>query len=275
MSLIDTVPAGLAKRLSVFTFGPIPGMTGYTFNEDTNLGGIFFHGASNLTSFSAPNLVSIDPSDTQAATFDIQDCPLTTLSLPLLQTIGDFLSIQRTALTSLSFPSLVTAGGAHGIAFIGNSSLTSVSMPALTTVTGQIELDSMPNLITFRLPSLFTVGDRPPEGGLVSVSGMTGLTTIDLPVCQHIGGYFQMSGCTALTTVNVPNWLPTNGTNISFANSPLNVTSVNLILHQCAQSGAFVSGTVNLAGAGAAAPTGQGVADKATLVGRGVTVFTN
>ena len=49
-------------------------------------------------------------------------------------------------------------------------------------------------------------------------------------------------------------------------------TILQQILARCVANPAYVTGSIVLGGA---APTGQGVTDKATLIGRGVSVLTN
>jgi len=59
-----------------------------------------------------------------------------------------------------------------------------------------------------------------------------------------------------------------------FTNNALSADTVNVILARAVANTGFV-GTIQLDGGTNAAPTGQGITDKATLLTRGVTLTTN
>jgi hypothetical protein len=87
-------------------------------------------------------------------------------------------------------------------------------------------------------------------------------------------GFLVCKNATLLTTVLLPNFLPGNGLTIDFSGCALTAASVNAILARCIANAAYVTGTVTLTGGTNAAPTGQGLTDKAALILRGVTVTT-
>jgi len=107
----------------------------------------------------------------------------------------------------------------------------------------------------------------------IAFYGVTDLVTVSLPnlVDITIGG-LVFQGSPLLTSVSLPVFVPRNGMTIDISGGALDVTSVDGVLARCVANAAFVSGTVNLSGGTNAAPTGT---DKATLIGRGVTVTTN
>jgi hypothetical protein len=68
----------------------------------------------------------------------------------------------------------------------------------------------------------------------------------------------------------------TNIFRLNWQNNLLPASAVNTILSECVATG--VSGPnriINVGGTGNAAPTGQGITDKNTLISRGWTVTTN
>lgn len=77
------------------------------------------------------------------------------------------------------------------------------------------------------------------------------------------------------TTWNAPLWVPTNATTIDLSGNALDQTSVDQVLARCVANAGYVAGTVDLSGGTSATPSATGLADKATLIGRGVVVNTN
>lgn len=88
-------------------------------------------------------------------------------------------------------------------------------------------------------------------------------------------GAISASGCTVLSSVSFPNYLPTNGSAINFSAAALSQVSVDHVLARAVANAAYVSGTITLDGGTSSTPSGAGLADKATLIARGVTVLTN
>jgi hypothetical protein len=152
------------------------------------------------------------------------------------------------------------------------------------------QLSQCPNLVSFEATNLVSIRDVAvcENAGLLSIdlrsltSAMgrvivhtcTSLTNLDLSALTTVGGSFDAYSCTSLTNISCPVWLPTTGKVISFAGCALDVSVVNLILARAVASG-MTSGTIDLSGGTSAAPTGQGIIDKAALIAAGVTVTTN
>ena len=183
-----------------------------------------------------------------------------------------------------------------------NSNLTLVEF-SQNNVTGPIpSLSGLNNLQTFRcqrnqltgpIPSLsgltnlqfFGCDTNQLTGPIPSLSGLNNLRNFRCDTNQLTGSIPSLSGLNNLQTFRCfTNQLtgfnggPVSNTLGSFQaqNNQLPSTSVNVILS------AFVAanktaGTriLNLGGVGNAAPAGQGITDKATLVSRGWTVTTN
>jgi hypothetical protein len=157
-------------------------------------------------------------------------------------------------LLSLSFPNLmtVTANGYFWIS--GNPLLNSVLLPVFESI---------------GLDTLYTGG-----GHILAITGCDSLSSVALPAFTSTNRVFIGSNA-ALTNLSLPSFVPLDGGSYNFSTNALDADSVNNILARCVASAGFLSGTLDLSGGTNAAPTGQGVADKATLIARGVTVTTN
>ena len=113
----------------------------------------------------------------------------------------------------------------------------------------------------------------------------TSLTSLSLPNLVNAYCSLDFSGNTALTSFSFPKCNPQpyfyDGkydiqTSHTWNGCALTEVSVNHILSRLALQVGWVGGsTVDLAGGTNAAPTGQGLIDKATLIASGVTVTTN
>lgn len=196
---------------------------------------------------------------------------VTTYSFPFLQmVIGAFLVNNQLALTSISTPTLHTVTGVWDIQ--SNTLLATVSVPLLVTVGSQLNATLTPSLTSLSFPSLTSVG-------LVDNSGVevvaSGITSFSAPVLTATGiANFSVRHCTSMTSIVVSSIIFINGTTISCESCALDATSVNGILARGVASGTTTS-SYNLAFGTNAAPTGQGILDKATLIGAGNSVTTN
>jgi len=168
---------------------------------------------------------------------------------------------------AISFPTLIRAFGVPN-SFVANNiaALTSVSLPLLKIVDGVLGLggDSM---TTISLPSLKTVSEF--DSGVNAL-----LTTVSLPALTSI----QMlagASCNLLTSFSMPLVIFANGPfSLDLTVCALNAASINQILARGVASN--LNGyDFELTGGTNAAPSGQGVVDKATLIGQGNIVNTN
>ena len=100
----------------------------------------------------------------------------------------------------------------------------------------------------------------------------TSLVSVDLTSMVHATSIVEMSSCTSLTTVAMPP--AAQITSAGFSDCALNVGSVNAILASLV-AGAATGGTLYLNGGTNSLPTGQGILDVETLIGRGWSVTTN
>jgi len=169
-------------------------------------------------------------------------------------------------ITSVMVNSVGSGNGDYSIS--GQDDLISFSLGGLTSV-GNFNLSGCNFLTDFEAPSLISTS----SGFQLSFCGA--LTTLSLPVFVFSTNGFFANGNSILQTVSLPSFVPANGTDVNFSNCALDAASVNSILALCVANPSYVSGTVDLSGGTNAAPSGQGIADVATLLGRGVNVTTN
>jgi hypothetical protein len=139
----------------------------------------------------------------------------------------------------------------YGIVIDDCGSLTSISFPLLAVCNGAIGIRFCSNLTSISLPSL-----------------------VSMPNSEGYYG-FQFQQNPLLETIDVSSYVPLNGASVNCEGCKLVAASVNQILAVHVANPAYVSGVINLSGGTTSAPTGQGITDKATLIGRGVQVLTN
>lgn len=254
-------------------------------------GGMSFmaDGLAALTSVSMPLLRRVVNS------LDLANNPnLTTINLNSLRTVDNgslFLSSNKIT-GAFSLPAMVSVGA--DLQFQSNAVLTSFSAPSLTGVGGNLVGRQCPLMTSVTFTSLSTIGtgfDFTLEAALTSLSfpaltsvggdivfnGCTALTSASFPVLATVAvsNLYDMrgDGCTLLTSLSVPQIVWTNDF-IEFSTDALNAASINQILARGVASG-VTSAQFTLAGGTNAAPSGQGIVDKATLIGLGNTVTTN
>ncbi len=110
------------------------------------------------------------------------------------------------------------------------------------------DLETCPNLVTVNCPNL---------------TGITDAATMTI------------KNCVALTTITWPVFVPANGQAFVFSGNALTQAVVDAFLALAVANAGYVSGSINLAGGTNATPNAGGLVNKATLIGRGVTVTTN
>lgn len=224
---------------------------------------------------------------------------VTSVVLPSLQTLtgGDLLAENLDFLESFSAPELVNVPDG-GIFLDVGISLVNVSFPKLTFVFMTVDImDTLP-IVSAEFPSLVSVGTDGVARALYAAYFCPNLVSVSYPVLTTVGGPLRVQGClilpsvsfpalatvggnvlielnAGLVTVDIPVFLPFDGQLIFANGNALSAASVNHILARCVANAGYVSGTVDLSGGTNAAPTGQGITDKADLIARGVTVSTN
>lgn len=178
---------------------------------------------------------------------------------------GPFNMSVCTALVRLYAPSLEFTANAVSVG--GCTALTSLEIPSLQQAES-IDVTNCPILTAFSAPSLVSAFN-----GNVDGTG-SGILTVSMPVVVTILGNVLLAS-NGTTTWNAPLWVPTNATTIDLSGNALDQTSVDQVLARCVANAGYVAGTVDLSGGTSATPSATGLADKATLIGRGVVVNTN
>ncbi len=194
------------------------------------------------------------------------------LSLPALTTVGNSggdLQFQQNNITSFSAPLL----GSVGLNLVGRDCplLATITFTSLSSIGVGLDFQTVDSLISFSFPALTTVGDD------ILISGVA-LTSILFPALASTtpNNFYTINANNNanLATVSVPVLILTDGFIMGFTNCGLNAASVNQVLARGVASA--VTGTdFELAGGTSAAPSGQGIVDKATLIGLGNTCNTN
>lgn len=224
--------------------------------------GVGVAGPSLITAISFPALTS----STDYFTFR-DNASLVSVSAPLLSTVSSQLQFQNTtALVSVNLPSLTVIGSD----ITGqNSGAQTISMPLLISVGASITCTDLHLLTTINLPLLQSVLAP------IDFTNALVLTSVSFPSLTTVGDAIFFTGSANLVTVSIPVALFADiGIAIDFNACLLNAASVNGILARGVAS-ATTTDDYELNTPGNAAPTGQGLLDKATLIGLGNTVNTN
>ena len=236
----------------------------YSFPElvEANVDNLDGGGYGSINSWSSPKLRNVRGS------FNLDGNPLTFIDVSSLETVGSGLNLTGDSLLeSISYDSLVSVESFFDMAD-SCLNLTSVSAPLLET-TGDFFVGSCPLISSLVLPSYVS------NGNAIYIFNNDTLASVSLPLLVDSGLYLTVASNPMLTTLNLPSYVPQDGATIDLTANALNATSVNAFLARCVANLAFVSGSIDLSGGTNSAPTGQGLTDKATLEGRGVTVTTN
>lgn len=219
---------------------------------------------TSLTGISYTTLSFGNPTHVTNSVNFATNTTLTDITFRLLESVGNDFNFTTNVLTSCSAPLLQTVGG--NVNFGSSSNLISLMFPLLVSIGGDLTLSNSPNLVSLTVTSLISVA-----GGCDFETN--NLATLDLPELVTSGAGLSANG-SPVVSFSAPKWVPTDGASITFIGCALNETSVNHILSRCVAAGLTTS-IINLSGGTSAAPSGQGILDKATLIGNGCTVTTN
>jgi hypothetical protein len=203
--------------------------------------------------------------------YDFQQCPdLVELGFPRLRALpgSGFLSLwQNPALEILDAPRLTAIGGA--LFFSENHAIPVLDLPRLASVGDYIEISLNDSLFALALPELQSVAHNffchdNPKLHLISVPRLT-----------SVGGDFMCFANAQLTEIEIPSLTTLTG-RFYAPGCALNLPTVNAILARLVAIGWAAPGKIcNLSGGTSAAPAGDGLLDKATLIAAGATVTTN
>jgi len=225
---------------------PSDGITSITLRRQSMTGGITVEFQSTVQSVQSTTLTSIDPGSD--------------IALPFFPTGSSIYVAFCDAIETISFPNLVSIGESLTIGYC--PALTTVNFDALTTLDGYCS-DPAQFL-------QFSIGDCDSLTSL-SFPNLVGFTTISTVAYAD----FVVSNNPLLTSLSIPAFVPNNTLIVDCRNNAMNQASVDQVLARCVANAAYVSGWVRLNGGTNSAPSVAGLADVATLVGRGVTVAHN
>jgi hypothetical protein len=266
-------------------------------------------GANQVTEVhchNCPNITGMTLNNSLVLTLvDFVNCPgmrawtmngcnvLTTLNLDFLL-IGNTLSVQNnTALTTLSVNGMTSASDIQ----ITGCPITSIAFPLLVTSTIRIFCYAMPQLASLSMPllqssaaisvrtnaqitaysfltsSIFTSLTTFPTGYLGDVVPL--LPALNFPALTALVSSLNAFQNTALTTVTIGVSNIANGAFIQLASCALNQATVDLILQRAVNNAGMITGSIILNAGTSSVPSATGLTNKATLIGRGVTVNTN
>ncbi len=247
----------------------------------------FFHalGLAALTSISLPALKRFDGQADLSGNANLTTVTLTSLTtcgvdlflgnnnitgafaLPALVSTGADLQLQGNAnMTSISCPTITFCGGVLAFSSTG---VTSVNFNALQHVVVQLQFNSLTALTTVSFPSLTAIDND------LRFTGPSTLVSVSLNALSSTLGSMIGSGNASLTTVSMPNAIFFSQAHIfDLSACALLAATINQILARGVASGCTTDDFELNLGTNAA-PSGQGVADKATLIAAGNTVNTN
>ncbi|MFT3912057.1 MAG: hypothetical protein QM737_21710 [Ferruginibacter sp.] len=256
-------------------------------------------GCPVLTSMPLTNLQTVGADRSQfyedRVGLNIGGTAITNLNFPALTSIlGNVIVAYNTALTSLSFP-LLTVSSGYNFTISNNNVLSSISIPLLVTRPGDLFITGSSNLSSFNMAALQTVN-------ILDINGFAGsLTTLSLPSLKNVfdlhiennptitsvslpmflstvsgSEYLSIANNSLLTSISIPALTVIASPSISMNANKLPSTQVNALLSKFVSVTPLLSGKVfDLTQSIPAAPTGQGLTDKATLIARPNTVITD
>jgi hypothetical protein len=193
--------------------------------------------------------------------------------------------------TTQDVANLASGGSTFDIVTVGTLgtsplAISFVNVAVLDTVEGAQSAQII-NVPTFRIEG----GMQPFTGTVSSISfptttiasiairDISTLTTIDLPVLERaynqMGAFFEFSNNSSLTTINIPSLVNVgNNPYLYWNNNAFSQATVDHILERMVATGAL-NGQLYISGGTSSAPSANGLAARATLEGRGWSVWTN
>jgi hypothetical protein len=262
-AIIDSlVSAGFTGILNI-TGGTNASPTGSSLTGVSTL----LQGGAQIA-FKVPSIWNMLASSLSSAFEGLSSDTLTALSAPNLLTLSGTFLLDCPNIESISFPVCTSIGGRLGLA-LSASNVVNFSFPALATVGENVELTA--GLFSaLDLPALTSIG-----GAIILI--LPNLTSVDLSSLVSVGSVILFSDsneCPLLADIDLSSFVPSNGSTFKCVGASLTQATVDQILARYVASG-VTSGQINLSGGSSSAPSVAGAADKATLIGRGLTVMTN
>lgn len=181
-------------------------------------------------------------------------------------------NIYVTGTTNLTTLDLSTIKRIIQLKIQNNLELANVNLSNLIEVYNDLDIGNNDKLGSITFPALKTLHAY--DTGILNNPSLTSISFPVLTSCK--GLYFQNNSI--LTSIDLPLLALITDKNLSlnFNKNALSSSQVNLILHRLLNLPANIESYIQLQGQNpAAAPTGEGIADKATLISRGNNVSTD
>lgn len=169
-------------------------------------------------------------------------------------------------LHNIEFPKLIAFTGNGGLWVWNCEQLAVVYAPKLQTCANFV--CGQNGIVALALPALTAVN-------CFDVNNCDSLTSLSIANLRTVNVWVIIQHNPLLTALSVPLLSPANGVQLVFTDNALDQASVDGILRRCVATDGFISGQVLLDGGNNAPPSAQGLADKADLIDRGITVTTN
>jgi hypothetical protein len=228
---------------------------------------------------------------------NISGTAISNLNFPLLTSVlGNLTIYNNTALSSLSFP-LLTAASGWTFSISQNNLLSSISVPLLVNLNGELYINGSSNLSSLNMAALTTVGyilGIEGLGGSLATLSLPGLknvrylwiqnnptiTSVSLPLLLGVtdteAGSLSIANNILLTSISFPALTTISTTDVYMNGNKFPSAQINSLLNKFVSMTPLLSGKwFDLRQSILAAPTGQGITDKATLIARPNTVLTD
>lgn len=208
--------------------------------------------------------INFDSLTKSTSQISINNNNLNTILFPLATNI--IVSITDSHTTSVSLPQL-TSGAMHFVC-----PLTTLNAPAITNCF--IEISSS-LLTTLDFPNLTT-------SSLIELQNNNSLTNVSLPNLTSVESYFNIVSNPQLNTISIPSIISINPNYSNFGyyfnatNNALPVSQINYLLNKLTSVNTNTGKTIDLSNQNpVAAPTGQGIIDRQSLINSGFIVITD
>ena len=267
-TLLNTISIGSlksAKSIGIYSNG----LNSLSFSSLTTLSeSLQISDNTSLTSLTTSSLIS-------SGGISIEGTGLNSLSFPALTTINGELNINSNeSLTSITAPLLTTVGTSNSYYSIRieNNGLTNLSLPSLTTLYGRLNIENNASMTSVSFPALSTIK----SGETISITSNILLNTLNISSLSKISKLNLWSN-----KLNNIIWSPLINSlgGIEVYGNELPSSEINEILAllvAAGQSGSNLNSNYWIYGqTPPAPPTGQGISDKATIIGWGTSVNTD
>lgn len=177
------------EELGFITLYGLPTVTVMRFLETTMTYGFDIEEADGLTEIDCPNLLTVDPTDSHDGyIWVISKSDITTFSAPQLVSVASDVWIgNNDVLSTVNLGSLATVGGDLKLSF--NSEIVSLDLGDLVTVSGQVSFAGDSLLTTIDISSLDSIGSQ------ISLVNCSVLSSLNISALTSLGGNFVASGC--------------------------------------------------------------------------------